>query len=201
MLDRAQQLRDAASELRRQRRGLFLLPSLFTVGNLFCGYACIVYAMRGELVVAAPFIGIAFVLDALDGRIARLTNTTSRFGVEGLGVNANATIVDQTSNGAAVAYGVAKYTYNLTGYYEHDGVSLRLSHVYRKGSQSSGANQNGVTAAELAEFAGRDLAVGQRVLLPAQGLVRGISPEGELLVETAAGVVPHRAGSLVFANS
>jgi TonB-dependent receptor len=74
---------------------------------------------------------------------------TSRFGVEGLGVNANATIVDQTSNGAAVAYGVAKYTYNLTGYYEHDGVSLRLSHVYRKGSQSSGANQNGVTAAAL----------------------------------------------------
>lgn len=74
---------------------------------------------------------------------------TSRFGVEGLGVNANATIVDQTSNGPAIAYGVAKYTYNLTGYYEHDGVSLRLSHVYRKGSQSSGANQNGVTAAAL----------------------------------------------------
>ncbi|MBO9560331.1 MAG: TonB-dependent receptor [Caulobacter sp.] len=74
---------------------------------------------------------------------------TSRFGVEGLGFNANATIVDQTSNGAAVAYGVAKYTYNLTGYYEHNGVSLRLSHTYRKGSQSSGANQNGVTAAAL----------------------------------------------------
>ncbi len=74
---------------------------------------------------------------------------TSRFGVEGLGVNANATIVDQTSNGPAIAYGVAKYTYNLTGYYEHNGVSLRLSHVYRKGSQSSGANQNGVTAAAL----------------------------------------------------
>ena len=82
MLDRAQQIRDAASELRRQRRGLFLLPSLFTVGNLFCGYACIVHAMRGDLATAAPFIGIAFVLDALDGRIARLTNTTSRFGVE-----------------------------------------------------------------------------------------------------------------------
>ena len=74
---------------------------------------------------------------------------TSRFGVEGLGVNANATIVDQTSNGPAIAYGVAKYTYNLTGYYEHNGVSLRLSHVFRKGSQSSGANQNGVTAAAL----------------------------------------------------
>jgi CDP-diacylglycerol--serine O-phosphatidyltransferase len=82
MLDRAQQLRDAALELRRQRRGMFLLPSLITVGNLFCGYACIVHAMRGDLAVAALFIGIAFVLDALDGRIARLTNTTSRFGLE-----------------------------------------------------------------------------------------------------------------------
>ena len=74
---------------------------------------------------------------------------TRRFGIEGLGVNANATIVDQTSNGPAIAYGVAKYTYNLTGYYEHNGVSLRLSHVFRKGSQSSGANQNGIAAAAL----------------------------------------------------
>jgi CDP-diacylglycerol--serine O-phosphatidyltransferase len=67
---------------RRYRRGIYLLPSLFTVGNMFCGYACIVYAMRGEFELAAPFIGIAFVLDSLDGRIARLTNTTSAFGVE-----------------------------------------------------------------------------------------------------------------------
>lgn len=74
---------------------------------------------------------------------------TSRFGVEGLGVNANATVVDQTSNGPAVAYDVAKYTYNLTAYYEHNGVSLRLSHVFRKGSQSSTANQNGIGDAAL----------------------------------------------------
>ena len=74
---------------------------------------------------------------------------TSRFGIEGLGVNANATIVDQTSNGPATALNVAKYTYNLTGYYERNGVSLRLSQVYRKGSQSSGLNQNGIAAAAL----------------------------------------------------
>ena len=49
---------------------------------MFCGYACIVYSMRGDLAIAAPFIGIAFVLDSLDGRIARLTGTTSAFGVE-----------------------------------------------------------------------------------------------------------------------
>jgi hypothetical protein len=38
----------------RRRRGLFLLPSLLTVGNLFCGYACIVYSMSGQLEQAAP---------------------------------------------------------------------------------------------------------------------------------------------------
>jgi len=66
----------------RRRRGVFLLPSLFTVGNMFCGYACIVYSMSGRLEQAAPYVGIAIVLDMLDGRIARLTNTTSAFGVE-----------------------------------------------------------------------------------------------------------------------
>src|SRR3954462_9245534 len=67
---------------RRFRRGVYLLPSLLTLGNMFCGYACIVYAMRGEFETAAPFIGFAIVLDMLDGRIARLTGTASDFGVE-----------------------------------------------------------------------------------------------------------------------
>jgi CDP-diacylglycerol--serine O-phosphatidyltransferase len=67
---------------RRFRRGVYLLPSLLTLGNLFCGYACVVYAMRGEYETAAPFIGFAIVLDMLDGRIARLTDTASAFGVE-----------------------------------------------------------------------------------------------------------------------
>jgi CDP-diacylglycerol--serine O-phosphatidyltransferase len=67
---------------RRRRRGVSLLPSLFTMGNMFCGYACIVYAMRSEFETAALFIGFAIVLDMLDGRIARLTGTTSDFGAE-----------------------------------------------------------------------------------------------------------------------
>ena len=67
---------------RKLRRGVYLLPSLMTLGNLFCGYACIVYAMRGEYVTAAPFIGIAMILDMLDGRIARMTGTSSQFGLE-----------------------------------------------------------------------------------------------------------------------
>jgi CDP-diacylglycerol--serine O-phosphatidyltransferase len=67
---------------RRFRRGVYLLPSMFTMGNMFCGYACIVYAMRGEFATAAPFIGFAIVLDMLDGRVARMTGSTSEFGVE-----------------------------------------------------------------------------------------------------------------------
>ena len=74
--------RRTSIERRRLRRGVYLLPSLFTMGNMFCGYACIVYAMRGEFDTAAPFIGLAIVIDMLDGRIARMTGTTSAFGVE-----------------------------------------------------------------------------------------------------------------------
>jgi CDP-diacylglycerol--serine O-phosphatidyltransferase len=67
---------------RRLQRGAYLLPSLFTLGNLFCGYACVVFAMRGAFAQAAMFIGFAVVLDMLDGRVARLTGTSSAFGVE-----------------------------------------------------------------------------------------------------------------------
>ncbi|MBM3776851.1 MAG: CDP-diacylglycerol--serine O-phosphatidyltransferase [Acidimicrobiia bacterium] len=71
-----------ADHLPHVRRGVYLLPSLLTMGNLLCGYACIVLAMRGDFAVAAVFIGIAIVLDMLDGRVARLTGTTSAFGIE-----------------------------------------------------------------------------------------------------------------------
>lgn len=69
-------------ERRGIRKGVSLLPSLFTIANLFCGWACVVYAMRGDIATAAPFIGIAIILDILDGRIARMTGTTSDFGVQ-----------------------------------------------------------------------------------------------------------------------
>jgi CDP-diacylglycerol---serine O-phosphatidyltransferase len=67
---------------RHFRRGVYLLPSLFTLANLFCGYACIVHAMRRDFETAAIFIGIAMVLDTLDGFIARLTNSSTAFGLE-----------------------------------------------------------------------------------------------------------------------
>ena len=75
-------LRRREDRPRRFRRGVYLLPSLFTVANLFCGYACVVYATRADFDTAALFIGIAMVLDTLDGLIARLTNSSTAFGVQ-----------------------------------------------------------------------------------------------------------------------
>ena len=69
-------------QTRRYQRSVYLLPSMFTVGTLFCGYACIVFAMGGEYATAAKFIGVATVLDVLDGRIARLAGAASKFGGE-----------------------------------------------------------------------------------------------------------------------
>jgi len=52
------------------------------MGNMWCGYASVVYSLRGEYEMAAPLIGIAYALDALDGRIARMTGTESEFGLQ-----------------------------------------------------------------------------------------------------------------------
>jgi CDP-diacylglycerol--serine O-phosphatidyltransferase len=64
------------------RKGVYILPNLFTTGGLFSGFYSIIATIHGQYDVAAWFILIAAVFDGLDGRVARMTNTTSRFGVE-----------------------------------------------------------------------------------------------------------------------
>ena len=64
------------------RKGVYLIPSLFTAGNLMCGFFSIVATFKGEFFNAALFIILANVLDGIDGYAARLTKTTSQFGVE-----------------------------------------------------------------------------------------------------------------------
>jgi len=64
------------------RRGIYLLPNLFTTAGLFSGFYGIVAAINGNFVVAAIAIFIAMIMDGIDGRVARLTNTTSEFGVQ-----------------------------------------------------------------------------------------------------------------------
>ncbi|HVW79170.1 MAG TPA: CDP-diacylglycerol--serine O-phosphatidyltransferase [Alloacidobacterium sp.] len=73
---------------RRRRRGMYILPSLFTAGNIAAGYFAITQSLQGSVQEphhfdwAALAIGFAIPFDALDGRIARMTNTTSDFGKE-----------------------------------------------------------------------------------------------------------------------
>jgi CDP-diacylglycerol--serine O-phosphatidyltransferase len=64
------------------RRGAYLLPSLFTIGNIFLGFYAIVCGLRGDFSRATAAIFIAAILDGLDGRIARLAGTESDFGRE-----------------------------------------------------------------------------------------------------------------------
>ena len=66
----------------RFRRGVYVLPSLMTVSNLLCGYASVVYSTRGDFDTAAVLLGIAMVVDTLDGFFARLTHSQSAFGAE-----------------------------------------------------------------------------------------------------------------------
>ena len=67
---------------RQPRRGIYILPTLFTIGTIFCGFYAIINTMKGEFDLAAMALGFAVVCDGLDGRIARLTNSCSEFGVQ-----------------------------------------------------------------------------------------------------------------------
>ncbi|MEJ2108850.1 MAG: CDP-diacylglycerol--serine O-phosphatidyltransferase [Acidobacteriota bacterium] len=79
--DAVEQNRETSPK-KRMRRTVFILPSLFTVGNIFCGYFAILSSTHGNYDNAAYAIGIAIVLDMIDGRIARLTNSSTEFGLQ-----------------------------------------------------------------------------------------------------------------------
>ena len=66
----------------RMKKGIYVLPNLFTTANFFCGFYAAIAAMKGIYEIAAIVILVAVVLDSLDGRIARITHTTSKFGGE-----------------------------------------------------------------------------------------------------------------------
>ena len=64
------------------KKGIYILPNLFTTASLFCGFYSIIASMNGDFSHASISIILACILDGLDGRIARMTNTTSKFGSE-----------------------------------------------------------------------------------------------------------------------
>ena len=90
-----------------RRRGIYLLPNAFTTAALFCGFYAIVMAMNQKFEHAAWAIFIAMILDGLDGRIARLTNTQSEFGAQ------YDSLSDMVSFGAAPALVI--YEWSLRG--------------------------------------------------------------------------------------
>ncbi|MBT6124082.1 MAG: CDP-diacylglycerol--serine O-phosphatidyltransferase [Halioglobus sp.] len=65
-----------------RRQGIYLLPNLFTTGGLFAGFYAVIAGMRGDFESAPIAVLAALLLDGLDGRIARMTNTQSKFGAE-----------------------------------------------------------------------------------------------------------------------
>ncbi len=93
----------------KRRRGIYLLPNLFTTAALFAGFYAIVSAMNGHYEPSAIAIYVAMVLDGMDGRIARLTNTQSDFGAE------YDSLADMISFGLAPALVVYEWSLSTMG--------------------------------------------------------------------------------------
>ena len=92
----------------QRKRGVYLLPNILTTASLFCGFYSILASVKEDFSLAASVIVYAVVLDGLDGRIARMTNTMSKFGAE------------YDSLADLIAFGVAPsilaYSWALSGY-------------------------------------------------------------------------------------
>ena len=73
---------EEVTETRPRGRGIYLLPNLFTTGGLFGGFFAIIAASQGRFEAACVAIFVAAVLDGIDGRVARMTNTQSDFGMQ-----------------------------------------------------------------------------------------------------------------------
>ncbi len=98
---------DTAVVVRKRRKGIYILPNLFTLAALFGGFYAIVMAMNGHFDQASVGIFCAMVLDSLDGRVARMTNTQSAFGEQ------MDSLSDMVSFGAAPA--LIAYEWSLKG--------------------------------------------------------------------------------------
>jgi CDP-diacylglycerol--serine O-phosphatidyltransferase len=93
---------------KKLRKGIYVLPNLFTTASLLCGFSSILITIKGNYFIAAALLLVAAILDGLDGRIARYTNTTTKFGAE------YDSLSDLIAFGAAPA--VLVYTWGLVPY-------------------------------------------------------------------------------------
>lgn len=93
--------------VKKRRKGIYILPNLFTLAALFCGFYSIIQAVNGRFDLSAVGVFFAMVLDSLDGRVARMTNTQSAFGEQ------MDSLADMVSFGAAPA--LIAYMWTLRG--------------------------------------------------------------------------------------
>ena len=107
--DPDRQLDPTETAPRQPRKGLYVLPNLFTIAALFGGFYAIVMAMNGRFEQAALGIFCAMVLDSLDGRVARMTNTQSAFGEQ------MDSLSDMVSFGAAPALVMYEWAFRGLG--------------------------------------------------------------------------------------
>ncbi len=104
---KASAMRRALTRGNRKRQAMYLIPNLCTTGNLFCGVYSILSVFNGNHLAAAIAILVAMIFDMLDGKLARLTNSTGQFGVE------FDSLADVVSFG--VAPGLLIYSFALNG--------------------------------------------------------------------------------------
>jgi len=104
---KAHAMSEASNTPPKRRRGIYLLPNLFTTAALFAGFYAITAALNHHFELAAIAIFVAMILDGMDGRVARMTNTQSAFGAE------YDSMADMISFGAAPALVV--YIWSLAG--------------------------------------------------------------------------------------
>ncbi len=109
----------SAKPRRGVRRGIYLLPALLTVGNILCGYLSLDFALKGSFATAAALVFAAAFLDGLDGRVARMTRTTSAFGEQ------LDSLADVISFGMAPAFLVYRW-----GLAEFDRLGLAASFLF-----------------------------------------------------------------------
>lgn len=102
----------------RRKRGIYLLPNLFTTGTLFAGFYSIIAATQDRFAVAAVAIFVAMLTDMLDGRVARLTHTESDFGIQ------YDSLADLVAFG--LASGLLAYLYSLDGLAYYSDVAGKL---------------------------------------------------------------------------
>lgn len=176
-----------------RQRGIYLLPNLFTTAALFAGFYAIIAAMRGDFENAAVAIFLAMVLDGLDGRIARLTNTSSKFGAE------FDSLADMVSFGVAPALvvfswalgGLGKFGWSTAFIY----VACAALRLARFNTQIDTADKNYFTG--LASPAAAAILASTVWVCHDQGLVGAALP-GELSV--LVGVLTALVGFLMIAN-